>query len=78
MKRISFIIVLAVGLMACEKSEIGSAIERQPANTSTEVVEEPVNSNQEEISVSADTGTDAMENPEKGSKETKGKSEGEN
>ena len=79
MKKISFIIVLALGLMACEKIESGPAIEREESNSGIEMVSETPNMFPEELPGLAEPGNDAInnpENPETGT--TKGVGKGEN
>jgi hypothetical protein len=79
MKKISFIIVLALGLIACEKTENGPAIEREDSKSGTEVLLETANAFPEELPVLPESGNDAIENPEKpGAGTTKGDGKGEN
>jgi hypothetical protein len=78
MKKISFIIILALGLMACEKDESGPVVDRELANGKTEKVENQPEISPEEITGTTDPGIDAINDPVEPGKETKGKSEGNN
>jgi hypothetical protein len=79
MKKISFIIVLALGLMACEKIESGPAIEREESNSGTEMVSETTNESADVLPGMFQSGSDAIDNIEKpGAGTTKGDGKGEN